>query len=248
MRSRHPNLFMCQNFKFLTFILLVLATANFICAQPLKLSKDQLVEKSNAIYQSGKQREAINLLDEYPEFSDDVEVLYIKSVAYTELRDYKNADIAFQKGFDFFLKNGAESLAIADEYAAKTTLTKEDKDLAALMYSTAMIMFASADLTNALRSVAFGKNGMPEAKREPKNLDGFDEFRKLYDQTAIKSGGMNFKNNLLKDALADFSKAIELDPKNVASYTGRAKVYRKLRKLKLAAADEANARRYAVKK
>ena len=56
------------------------------------------------------------------------------------------------------------------------------------MYSTAMIIFASADLTNALRSVAFGKNGMPEAKREPKNLDGFDEFRKLYEQTAIKSG------------------------------------------------------------
>ena len=141
------------------------------------------------------------------------EILYVKSVAYTELRDYKNADIAFQKGFDMFLKNGTESLAIADEYAAKPSPTKEDRDLAALMYSTAMIMFASADLTNALRSVAFGKNGMPEVKREPKNLAGFDEFRKLYIQTAIKSGEMNFKNNLLKEALADFTKAIELNPK-----------------------------------
>ena len=226
----------------------MLAGANFICAQPVKLSKDQLVEKSNAIYRSGKQREAIELLNEYPEFSEDVEVLYIKSVAYTELRDYKNADIAYQKGFDIFLKNGTESLAIADEYAAKPSATKDDRDLAGLMYSTALIMFASADLTNALRAVAFGKNGMPEAKRDPKNLDGFDEFRKLYEQTAIKTGEMNLKNNQLKDALANFSKAIELDPKNAASYTGRAKVYRKLRKLKLAVADEANARRYAVKK
>ena len=51
-------------------------------------------------------------------------VLYVKSVAYTELRDYKNADIAFQKGFDIFLKNGKESLSIADEYAAKNLSDK----------------------------------------------------------------------------------------------------------------------------
>ena len=37
-------------------------------------------------------------------------------------------------------------------------------------------------------------------------------------------------------------------PKNAAPYKGRAKVYRKLRKIKLAVADEANARRYAIKK
>ena len=240
---------MSKNIRILLCLLSFFLTgAISIFAQPQKLTKEQLVEKSNALFENKRQKEAIELLDEYPEFSDDVEVLYVKSVAYTELRDYKNADIAYQKGFDIFLKNGTESLAIADEYAAKKTLTKDDKDLAGLMYSTALIMFASADLTNALRAVAFGKNGMPEAKRDPKNLNGFDEFRKLYEQTAIKSAELNLKNNQLKDALANFSKAIELDPKNSASYTGRAKVYRKLRKLKLAVADEANARRYAVKK
>ncbi|CAN5741165.1 hypothetical protein BH20ACI4_BH20ACI4_26210 [soil metagenome] len=238
---------MKQNFNFLTFILLFLSAASGIFAQPVKLTKEQLTEKSNAIYESGRQQEAIDLINEYPEFSGDVEILYVKSVAYTELRDYKNADLAFQKGFDIFLKNGTEALAIADEYAAKKPLTKEDKELAGLMYSTAMISFASAELTNALRIVAFGKNGMPEAKRQPKNLAGFDGFRNLYEQTAIKSAELYFKNNQLKEALADFNKAIELDPKNAASYTGRAKVYRKLRKLKLAIADEANARRYSSK-
>ena len=227
---------------------LILLSFNFIYAQTEKLTKEQLVERSNTLFESGKKKQAIDLIDQYPEFSDEVDVLYVKSVAYTELRDYKNADIAFQKGFDIFLKNGAESLSIADEYAAKTSPTKDDKDLAALMYSTALISFASADLTNALRSVAFEKNGMPEAKREPKNLIGFAEFRKSYEQTAIKSAELNLKNNQLKESLADFGKAIELNPKNPASYTGRAKVYRKLKKIKLAIADEANARRYASKK
>lgn len=239
---------MKQDFKFLIFLFLFLSAAISICAQPVKLTKEQLAKKSNALFEGGKQKEAVDLINDYPEFSGEVEILYVKSVAYTELRDYKNADLAFQKGFDIFLKNGTESLTIADEYAAKKPLTKEDKELASLMYSTAMISFASADLTNALRSVAFGKNGMPEAKREPKNLAGFDEFRKLYEQTAIKSGELNLKNNLLKEALADFSKAIELDPENSASYTGRAKVYRKLGKLKPAMSDEANAKRYALKK
>ncbi|MGI9055131.1 MAG: hypothetical protein ACR2F2_04940 [Pyrinomonadaceae bacterium] len=228
--------------------LLILLSAGFIYAQPEKLTKDRLIEKSNALFEGGKQKEAVDLINNYPEFSDEVGVLYVKSVAYTELRDYKNADTAFQKSFDIFLKNGTESLLIADEYAAKTSPTKVDKDLAAMMYSTAMISFASADLTNALRSVAFEKNGMPEAKREPKNLVGFDEFRKSYEQTAIKSAESNLKNNQLKEALADFGKAIELDPKNSTSYTGRAKIYRKLKKIKLAIADEANARRYASKK
>ena len=196
--------FMKQNFKFLTFIFLFL-TAQIYLRPTLKLPKNNWSKNRTRLFESGKQREAINLINEYPEFSDEVEILYVKSVAYTELRDYKNADIAFQKGFDIFLKNGTESLAIADEYAAKTTSRqKRTEDLAALMYSTAMIMFASAELTNALRSVAFGKNGMPEEKREPKNLAGFDEFRKLYIQTAIKSGEMNFKNNLLKECSGGF--------------------------------------------
>ena len=239
---------MKQKFKSLIFLPLLLSAAICICAQSLKLTKEQVAEKSNALLENKKQKEAIDLINDYPDFSDEVEILYVKSVAYTELRDYKNADIAFQKGFDIFLKNGTESGAIADEYAAKKPLTKEDQELASLMYSTAMISFASAELTNALRIVAFGKNGMPETKRQPKNLAGFDEFRKMYEQIAIKSGEMYFKSNFLNEALKDFTKAIELNPKNPASYTERAKVYRKLRKIKLAMADEASARRYALKK
>lgn len=239
---------MKTKFYFLTFIFLFLAGANGIYAQPEKLTKEQLVEKSNALFEGGKRQEAIDLIKEYPEFADEPDVLYVKSVAYTELRDYKNADLAFQKSFDIFLNNAKESLSIADEYTAKPAPAKEDKEIAAMMYSAAMVSFASAELTNALRSVAFGKNGMPEEKREPKNLDGYEEFRKLYEETAIKSGELNLKNNQLKEALSDFSKAVELDPKNSASYTGRAKVYRKLRKLKLAMADEANARKYSSKK
>lgn len=228
--------------------MLILLSAGFIHAQPEKSTKDQLIEKSNALFEGGKQKEAVDLINNYPEFSDEVGVLYVKSVAYTELRDYKNADIAFQKSFDIFLKNGTESLSIADEYAAKTSPTKVDKDLAAMMYSTAMISFASANLTNSLRSVAFGKNGIPEEKREPKNLAGFDEFKKNYAETAVKSGGINLQNNLLKDALSDFGTAIKFEPKNAAAYSGRAKVYRKLKKLKSALADEANARKYSAKK
>ena len=232
--------------KFYTILFCFLLFAAPIFAQ--KLTKEELVEKSNALFESGKQKDAIELLDQYPEFADESDVLYVRSVSYTELRDYKNADLAYQRGFDIFLKNGSESLAIADEYAAKNTPTKLDKEMTAMMYSTAMISFASAELTNALRAVAFGKNGMPEEKREPKNLNGFEEFRKKYVETAIKSGEMNFNNNQLKEAVSDFGKAIELEPKNAAAYTGRAKVYRKLKKLKLAVADEATARRYAVKK
>lgn len=227
-------------------LFLILFAAAPIFAQ--KLTKEELAEKSNALYESGKQKDAIELLDQYPEFADESDVLYIKSVSYTELRDYKNADLAYQRGFDIFMKNGLESLKIGGEYAAKNPPTKLDKEMTALMYSTAMISFGSAQLTNSLRAVAFGKNGMPEEKREPKNLNGFDEFKKIYAETAVKSGGINLQNNLLKEALSDFGTAIELEPKNAAAYSGRAKVYRKLRKLKLALADEANARKYAAKK
>lgn len=213
-----------------------------------KLTREQLVEKSNVMLESGRRQEAIELIGEYPEFADEVEILYVKSVAYTELRDYKNADVAYQRGFDIFLKNAAESLAIAEEYAAKTAPTKEDKELASLMYGTALISFASADLTNSLRRVAFDKNGMPEAKRDPKNLRGFEDFRKSFVETAIKSGELNAKYNNSQEALGNFGKAIELDPKNSAAYAGRAKIYRKLKKLRLAIADEKSARLYAAKK
>lgn len=227
-------------------LLLILVFVAPIFAQ--KLTKEQLVEKSNALFEGGKQQEAIDLIGEYPEFADEPDVLYVKSVAYTELRDYKNADVAYQKGFDIFLQNAGESLKIADEYAAKNSTTELDKEMATLMYSTAMISFASADLTNSLRAVAFGKNGMPEAKRDPKNLKGFEDFRKNYEATAIKLGDLNVKNNQLKDAIENYTKAIELNAKNFTAYAGRAKAYRKLKRLKLAMSDEANARRYAAKK
>jgi len=224
----------------------VLIIAAPIFAQ--KLTKEQLVEKSNALFEGGKRQEAIDLIGEYPEFSDEPDVLYVKSVAYSELRDYKNADIAFQKSFDLFLKNGAESLAIADEYAAKTPATKEDKEMAALMYETAAVSFGSANLVNALRIVAFDKNGMPEAKRDPKNLAGFDNFVKDYEQSSLKLAELNAQNNKFGDAVANYGKAIELNPKSSAAYAGRAKVYRKLKKLRLAIADEKSARLYAAKK
>lgn len=213
-----------------------------------KLTREQLVEKSNGMLENGRRQEAIDLIDEYPEFADEAEILYVKSIAYTELRDYKNADTFYQRGFDIFLQNAAESLKIAEEYAAKPAPTKDDRELASLMYGTALISFASADLTNSLRKVAFEKNGMPEAKRDPKNLKGFEDFRKSFVETAIKSGEFNAKNNSPQEALGNFGKAIELDPKNSAAYAGRAKVYRKLKKLRLAVADEKNARLYAAKK
>ena len=230
---------------------LILFCALLINAAPVfaqKLTKEQLVEKSNALFEGGKQKDAVDLINQYPEFSEEPDVLYVKSVAYTELRDYKNADLAFQKSFDIFMKNAAESLAIADEYAAKPAPEKLDKEMAAMMYSTAMISFASAELTNSLRAVAFGKNGLPDAKREPKNLNGFDEFVKIYEQTAIKSAETNLQNNLLKEALDDYNTAIKLNAKNAVSYKGRAKIYRKMKKIKAAVADEASARRYAAKK
>lgn len=226
------------------FSILIIAAPIF--AQ--KLTKEELVEKANKIYESGKQQEAIALLDEYPEFADEIDVLYVKSVAYTELRDYKNADVAFQKGFDIFLKNAAETLAVAEEYMEKTSLTKEEKEIASLMYSTTMISFGSADLTNALRKVAFEKNGMPEAKRSPKNLSGFDDFRKTYFSTAIKLADLDAQSNKLTEAVENYTKAIELDSRNSLAYAGRAKVYRKLKKLKLAISDEAKAKIYAAKK
>lgn len=239
---------MKSKFSFLIFTFLILTGANFICAQPQKLTKEQLTEKSNALYESGRQREAIDLINQYPEFSDETEILYVKSVAYTELRDYKNADIAFQKQFDAFLKNAAESKSMTVEISSGEMSADLKKNTLSIMYAAALISYASADLTNALRAAAFEKNGMPEARREPKNLAGFDEFRKTYEQTALDAGNFYLQTNQLKEALSNFSKAIELNPKNPASYTGRAKVYRKQKKIKLAAADEANARRYAVKK
>ena len=116
-----------------------------------------------------------------------------------------------------------------------------------IMYGATLISLASADLTNSLRTVAFEKAGMTAAKREPKNLNGFDEFRKNYEQTALEAANFYLQTVQLKEALSNFSKVIEINPKNVAAYQGRAKVYRKQRKLKLAQADELKAKRLIVK-
>ena len=228
-------------------LIIILLCVNTFCAQQ-DLIKARLVEKANELYESGQQKKALDLIGEYPEFGDEVEVLYIKSVAYSELRDYKNADIAFQKQFDNFRKSAAESLKLAEDLIKENPFTLENRKLAALMYSSALVSFASADLANSLRSVAFEKNGMSEAKRQPKNLIGFAEFRKNYEETAINAGSIYLQINELNDALKNFEKAIELNSGSAAAYRGRAQVYRKMKKIKLAVADETAAKRYGLKK
>ena len=89
---------------FLLYIVLTLinlTSANPICAQQI-LTKEQVAEKANALFEGGRAREAVDLINQYPEFAEEPEILYIKSVSYVDLRDFKNADAAFQKQFDIF--------------------------------------------------------------------------------------------------------------------------------------------------
>ena len=206
------------------------------------MTKDELVEKSNALYESGKQRDALEMIAQFPEFADEVDVLYIKSVALVELREYKNADIVFQKQFDLFIENAEESLKIAEDLTAQPDITGENRELALLMYSTGLISYASADLVNSLRTVAMDKNGMPKTKLNPQNLAGFAEFVKNYEAALITTGELQMSANQLKDALDNFNKAIKLNQKSAPAFAGRAKVYRKQRKIKLALADEHTAK------
>lgn len=222
--------------------LINLLGANLTCAQQI-LTKEHLVEKANALFESGRAREAIGLINQYPDFAEEPEILYIKSVSYADLRDFGNADAAFQKQFDIFLQNAEESGKLILEISSGEPSANLKKNMISIMYGATLISFASADLTNSLRAAAFEKAGITAARREPKNLIGFDEFRKNYEQTALEAANFFLQTAQLKEALSNFSKVIEINPKNAVAYQGRAKVYRKQRKLKLAQADELKAKR-----
>lgn len=229
-------------------LIAITALSAFIAfAQPARLTKEQLGEQGNALLNAGKQKEALELADAYPEFAGEMEVLYIKSVAYTELKNYKQADIYFQKQFDSFRGNGNSARDEAGDILKNNEPTKENNDLAVLMFEASLVSYASADMVNSLRAVAFGKNGMPAAKRNPVNLDGFDEMRTAYRETAIAAGLLQLKLNQLKDALSNLNKAVELGPKDAAAYSARAQVYRKMKKPALARADEVRAGKLAGK-
>lgn len=215
-----------------------------VFAQPAKLTKDELVTKSNALFESGRAKDALDLISQYPAFADETEVLYVKSVSLVDIKDFKNADMAFQRQFDLFLEYAEESKGLNINLADGTSLSNSDKSLLMLGYSTILINFAMADMVNALRNVAFDKAGFTASKRETKDLTGFDKFRKDYEKTALEAAEFFSKNQMVKEALSNFSKVIEINPKNSVAYRGRAKIYRQQKKIKLAAADEAMARRY----
>jgi Flp pilus assembly protein TadD len=227
-------------------IALTVLSAFITLAQPAKLTKEQLGEQGNALLNAGKQKEALELAAAYPEFADEMEVLYIKSIAYTELKDYTQADIYFQKQFDTFRGNGGSARAQAVELA-KDPGIKVTSDLASLMFGVSLVSYASADLVNSLRATAFEKNGMPASKRKPVNLDNFDEMRTAYRETSMEAGLLQLTLNQLKDALANLNKAVELGPTDAVAYRGRAQVYRKMKKLALARSDEIKARKLAGK-
>jgi tetratricopeptide (TPR) repeat protein len=233
--------------KTVFLIILITLSPLMALAQPAKVTKEQLGQLGNELLNAGKQKEALELVDAYPEFADEMEVLYVKSIAYTELKDYKQADIYFQKQFDTFRANADSARSEAEDIVGNNPPTKENHDLAALMFGASLISYASADMVNSLRAAAFEKNGMPAAKRKPVNLGDFDEMRRAYRETSIEAGLLQLKLNQLKDALANLNKAVEIAPTDAAAYRGRAQVYRKMKKLALARADEIKARKLAGK-
>jgi len=226
--------------RILLGILFFVALATSSYAQ---LTKEQFGERGNALLNAGKQREALALVDANPAFADGAEGLYIRSIAYTELRDYKSADIYFQKQFDMFRGNADSARSEADDIVKNNPPSKDNNDLASLMYGAAMISYASADLVNELRATAFDKNGMPTATRTPKDLANYDALVKAYKETAIASGLLYLKMAKYKDALSDLNKAVQLDSKDAAAYLARAQLYRKTKKLVLARADELKAKK-----
>lgn len=208
----------------------------------INLSKDEVVKKAEEIVKKENPYTVLEFLDDYPEFADDTEILYLKSVTNVEAGKFKKADVYFQKQFDSFYKDALSTAKSGDEYVAK------DYESASLYYGIAMISFASADLVNSLRAVATEKNGLPAIKRNPKNLNGYAEFKKLYEETAVKAGNVEIGAEKFDLALQNFNKAVEVNPRSKAALEGRAKVYRKQGKLKLAQADEAKAKLLTAKK
>lgn len=218
-----------------------------IFGQPARLTKEQLGEKANALLNSQKQQEAIDLVESYPEFAGEADVLYVLSVANTELRNYAKADIYFQKQFDQFRKNADSTRSEGAHILANNPETKENNSLAALMFGVSLISYGTADLVNSLRATAFEKNGMPAAKRDPKHLKDYDDMVRAYKETAIQAGLLQIKTNELKEGLANLNKAVQLGPKDPAAYRARAQLYRKQKKLALARADEAKAKQLGGK-
>lgn len=213
----------------------------------LNLSKDEVVKKADEIAKKDNPYTLLEFLDDYPEYAEDTEILYLKSVTNVEAGNFKKADVYFQKQFDSFYKDALSSIKAGDEYAAKPK-SAENHEISSLMYGTALMSFASADLVNALRAVATEKNGLPAIKRNPKNLNGYTEFKKLYEEVAVKAGNVEFDAEEFDLALQNFNKAIELNPRSKSALEGRAKVYRKQGKLKLAQADEARAKLLTARK
>ncbi|HQU84851.1 MAG TPA: tetratricopeptide repeat protein [Pyrinomonadaceae bacterium] len=213
----------------------------------MNLSKEEVVKKAQEIQEKENPYRVLEFLDDYPEFAEDTEILYLKSVASVEAGYFKEADVYFQKQFDAFYKDALSSIEAGDEYAAKPK-SEENSAMASLMYGTAMLALASADLVNSLRAVATEKNGLPAAKRNPKNLNGYAEFSKIYEETAVKAGNVELSADKFDLALENFNKALEINPRSKSALENRAKVYRKQGKLRLAQTDEAKAKLLTAKK
>lgn len=229
----------------LIFTLLLVTLGSF--AQPAKMTAEDLGIKGNELLNANKQREAIALVEANPDLANETSALYILSVAYTELREFDKANIYFQKQFDNFVESANSAVTEADELAARVPATKSDNELASLMYSTSLISFASADLANSLRIVAFEKNGMPEAKRKPAHLEGYEIMMDRYRGALVKAALIQLKTNELQQAFRNANKAVEIGPENPAAYKARAQVYRRLKKVALARADDLKAAKLSKK-
>lgn len=213
----------------------------------INLSKEEVVKKAEDIAKKENLYTVLEFLDDYPEYANDPEILYLKSVTNVEAGKFKKADVYFQKQFDNFYKDALSSIAAGDDYAKKEK-SAENYEMTSLMYGTALVSFGSADLVNALRAVATERNGLPAIKRNPKNLNGHAEFKKLYEEIAVKAGNVELDAEKFDLALQNFNKAIELNPRSKAALEGRAKVYRKQGKIRLAVSDESKAKLLTVKK
>ena len=194
----------------------------------LDLTVEEVSKKAEILANSSEPAKVLELLADFPEFAENRELWYFYAVSYTETHEYRTADVYYQKQFDAFVKDAAESIASADEQSA-APVTALRRETALLLYSTALSSFATANLINSLRVVASEKNGLPLDKLNPKNLKGYDEFKVEYARIALLTADLNAKSSQNAEALDNYGKALELNPKNAAAYAGRAKVYRKLK-------------------
>jgi hypothetical protein len=124
------------NFRSPIFFVLLVTLALAAASAQQKLTKEEVVAKSNTLYRSGRAREALDLIGVYPEYGNDPGVLDVESVARVDLRDFARADAAFQKQFDSFLNDAAEGRAAAEKFVKEDPPTKENRELALLLYGT----------------------------------------------------------------------------------------------------------------